>query len=112
MKPLKQAARRRAAVTSLDGRETITLAEFDRRFDRGDDVSRFLDPASARRGDAGDRPWLGAAHRAVAAATAKPRKQPVALRLDADLVDWFRAQGPGYQTRINAILRAYRDAAT
>ena len=33
------------------------------------------------------------------------RKKPVALRLDADIVDWFKRQGKGYQTRINAVLR-------
>ena len=38
------------------------------------------------------------------------RKTQLTLRLDADVLDWFRAQGPGYQTRINALLRAYRDA--
>lgn len=37
-------------------------------------------------------------------------KAQLTLRLDADLLDWFRAQGRGYQTRINALLRAYRDA--
>ncbi len=31
------------------------------------------------------------------------------MRLDADLLDWFRTSR-GYQTRINAILRAYMDA--
>ncbi len=31
------------------------------------------------------------------------------MRLDADLLDWFRTR-PGYQTRINSILRAYMDA--
>ena len=35
------------------------------------------------------------------------RKEQATLRLDADLLDWFRAQGKGYQTRINAILRKY-----
>jgi uncharacterized protein (DUF4415 family) len=40
-----------------------------------------------------------------------PRKAPISLRLDADVLDWFKAQGPGYQTRINAILKAYKDAA-
>lgn len=39
-----------------------------------------------------------------------PRKIQLTLRLDADVLDWFKAQGPGYQTRINALLRAYRDA--
>lgn len=35
------------------------------------------------------------------------RKAHTTLRLDADLLDWFRAQGRGYQTRINAVLRSY-----
>ena len=34
-------------------------------------------------------------------------KRPVFLRLDGDVLQWFRGQGRGYQTRINAILRAY-----
>jgi uncharacterized protein (DUF4415 family) len=33
------------------------------------------------------------------------------LRIDAEVLEWFKAQGPGYQTRINAVLRAYREAA-
>lgn len=36
-------------------------------------------------------------------------KRLVTLRLDADLLDWFRRES-GYQTRINAILRAYMAA--
>jgi uncharacterized protein (DUF4415 family) len=36
-------------------------------------------------------------------------KEIVTMRLDADLLRWFRQQ-PGYQTRINAILRAYMQA--
>ena len=34
-------------------------------------------------------------------------KTPVSMRLDEDIVKWFRARGRGYQTRINAVLRAY-----
>lgn len=34
-------------------------------------------------------------------------KQPISLRLDADVLDWFKAQGPRYQSRMNAVLRAY-----
>ena len=37
----------------------------------------------------------------------KAGKERVTLRLDADVLDWFRSAGPGYQTRINAVLRAY-----
>jgi uncharacterized protein (DUF4415 family) len=36
-------------------------------------------------------------------------KKTVTMRLDADLLDWFR-RNSGYQTRINAILRAYMNA--
>jgi uncharacterized protein (DUF4415 family) len=39
------------------------------------------------------------------------RKEVVTIRLDADLVEWFR-QEKGYQTKINAILRAYMLART
>ena len=38
-----------------------------------------------------------------------PVKQPVTLRLDGDVLDWFRSQGPGYQTRINRLLRRYME---
>lgn len=40
----------------------------------------------------------------------RSRKKQVTLRLDADVLDWFKSQGKGYQTRINAVLRAYREA--
>ena len=36
----------------------------------------------------------------------KAIKKPVTLRLDADVLSWFKAQGRGYQTRINRALRA------
>jgi uncharacterized protein (DUF4415 family) len=38
-------------------------------------------------------------------------KAAIALRLDADVLDWFKSQGPGYQTRINAVLRAFKEAS-
>jgi len=36
-----------------------------------------------------------------------PVKQAVSLRVDQDVLEWFRAQGPRYQTRMNAVLRSY-----
>ena len=39
------------------------------------------------------------------------KKQSIALRVDADVLEWFRAQGPGYQSRMNAVLKAFRDAS-
>ncbi len=35
----------------------------------------------------------------------RPRKQRLSLRVDREVVDWFKSKGPGYQTRINRILR-------
>ena len=34
-----------------------------------------------------------------------PRKRQITARVDADVLDWLKAQGKGYQSRINAILR-------
>ncbi|MEX0733765.1 MAG: BrnA antitoxin family protein [Steroidobacteraceae bacterium] len=39
------------------------------------------------------------------------RKAAISLRVDPEVLEWFKAQGPGYQTRINAVLLAYKDAA-
>lgn len=38
-------------------------------------------------------------------------KKSVSLRVDEDVLEWFKSQGPGYQTRLNAVLRAFRDAS-
>jgi len=35
----------------------------------------------------------------------RPIKQQLTLRIDSDVVTWFKAQGKGYQTRINELLR-------
>lgn len=38
------------------------------------------------------------------------RRQPIHIRLDPEVLRWFKAHGPGYQTRINAVLRAFVEA--
>jgi len=40
-----------------------------------------------------------------------PPKASISLRVDSDVLEWFKAQGAGYQTRMNAVLRAFRDAS-
>ena len=40
---------------------------------------------------------------------AAPRKMAMTIRLDPDVLAFFKSQGRGYQTRINAVLRAYMD---
>lgn len=38
------------------------------------------------------------------------RKRSISLRVDPDILGWFQHQGRGYQTRINAVLKAYVEA--
>ena len=40
-----------------------------------------------------------------------PPKASVSLRIDVDVLEWFKARGSGYQTRINAVLRAFKEVA-
>ena len=37
-------------------------------------------------------------------------KQLITLRIDREVIDWYKRQGQGYQTRMNAVLRAYMEA--
>lgn len=39
-----------------------------------------------------------------------PKKEQITLRVDSDVLRWFKSQGKGYQTRINDLLRAYMNA--
>ena len=58
-------------------------------------------------------PHTGAAElqtkRGRPAMDAERRKEQIALRVDKDVLEWYRSQGPGWQTRMNAALKAYRD---
>ena len=64
--------------------------------------------------------WKGATrHTGVAELRAKrgrpalgpdQRKEQIALRVDRDVVAWFRSQGAGWQTRMNRVLKAFKDA--
>lgn len=58
--------------------------------------------------DTSDIPELGDDFFANAQVTT-PTKQPVTLRLDADVLNWFKQEGKGYQTRINKLLRNYME---
>ena len=37
------------------------------------------------------------------------RKKQLTLRMDSDVIEWFKKQGQGYQTKINSLLRAYME---
>ena len=52
--------------------------------------------------------------RAIVRKGLKPveRKAQITLRVDSDVLEWFRERGAGYQSRMNAVLRAYKQAHT
>jgi uncharacterized protein (DUF4415 family) len=52
-----------------------------------------------------DIPEITDGSKAVVGKFYRPIKSPVTIRLDADVLDWLKRSGPGYQTRINALLR-------
>ena len=37
-------------------------------------------------------------------------KEPISIRVDEDILEWFRQRGPRYQSRMNAVLRSYVSA--
>lgn len=55
--------------------------------------------------DTTDIPEVKDWSRAVVGKFYRPIKEPITIRLDADVVAWLKSQGPGYQTRINSMLR-------
>ncbi len=68
---------------------------------------RRLATRSDERIDTSDIPELGEDFFREAKLRMPKGKQLVSIRVDSDVVDWFKHQGKGYQTRINAVLRAY-----
>ena len=41
-----------------------------------------------------------------------PPKTSISLCMDADILEWFKSKGAGYQTRINTVLRVFKDASS
>lgn len=94
-KPSPKSARRRVTTkTPTKGR--ADLARLRRTSDA--EIARTTPPELRALPDGF---WQGA--RVVTPVT----KQAISIRLDEDVIDWFRSTGPKYQTRINAVLRSY-----
>ncbi len=55
--------------------------------------------------DTSDIPEVKDWSKAVVGKFFRPIKEPVTLRIDADVLAWLKSEGPGYQTRINTLLR-------
>jgi uncharacterized protein (DUF4415 family) len=57
--------------------------------------------------DTSDIPELDASFWEKAQLVQPITKQAISLRVDRDVLDWFKSQGKGYQSLMNAVLRSY-----
>lgn len=100
------------AVLTADGRVMVEQPDGSFRFAAGQtdwarlDAMGEVEIAAAMAVDAED-PGRDPAFWDRARPVFPGKKERVTMRLDADVLDWFRRQGAGYQTRINAVLRGY-----
>ncbi len=88
----------------MNGKSTIvrhSLSEIGALRERGEDKTS---------GTAPEAESLGAEFWRSARVVMPKGKTSVHLRLDNDVVEWFRARGKGHLTRMNAVLRAYVEA--
>jgi uncharacterized protein (DUF4415 family) len=92
----------------------FSAAEMEERLTRGEDRSdwarvRAKTEEELERNIASDPNWKDVPKDWYkdAEAVMPAQKKLLSLRLDADVVDWFKERGPGYQTRMNAVLRAF-----
>ena len=100
------------AITTTDGRTLVAQPDGTYREVKGETDWAALDAmteaeieqqASEDMAELGIDPhWMD-----YATVTVPQAKERITVRLDHDILDWLKAQGRGYQTRINAILRAY-----
>ena len=74
------------------------------------DALRDEDIACAIASDLEAAPILDARWFRTAKVVMPEKKIPVSLRLDREVLEWFKRQGRGYQSRIQAVLRAYMKA--
>lgn len=98
----KDASIRRYSADELAARRRKgeSRTDWDRVDAQRDD---FLEASVARDPDAGD---VDIDWSTVEIGLPKP-KRDIHMKVDADVLEWFKAQGKGYQTRMNAILRAF-----
>jgi uncharacterized protein (DUF4415 family) len=92
MKTAEERGHERADIFAPDGYEWKDAPE---------DMEEALNTASALPGD-----FLPPPEKLV---FRRPKK-PTTIRIDEDVLDWFKSLGKGYQTKINAVLRAYKSS--
>jgi uncharacterized protein (DUF4415 family) len=94
-----------AAALVARGEDGTDWAAYRAMTDEEIDRQIAADPDAAPEADAA---WFAAAARAAGSRKAAKR-QAIAFKVDPDVLAFFKREGPGYQTRMHAVLRAYVD---
>ena len=107
-------AHRSPASSPLVERHELSEDDWKKALERQADEIAALEALGDEDIDLSDMPEMTDEQwsRAVVARTQRPVKQQLTLRLDADMIAWFRGRYPKYQTAMNAALRSYMDSAT
>ena len=108
-----RAVTRQRSVARERGMVTLTLDEAQAKVTRGETrtnwnrVKRMTESEVEANAlaDSDNPPWTS--EMLAQARWVEPSKQAVSIRLDSDVLDFIKSEGPGYQSRINAILRTY-----
>lgn len=100
---------RNASCNSLSA--TTEIDDLDSVAAFGNDVAGY-DEIERMAAEDEDNPGTDEADWMNATVGLPPRKTRIHATIDADVVDWFKSHGAGYQTRMNAVLRRYMEAQT
>lgn len=76
-----------------------------KKFNKGPNLGQSKEPDE----DDDEIPTLDESFWAKAEMGSPLRKRLISLRLDNDVIDWFKQQGPSYQTRMNQVLRTFME---
>jgi uncharacterized protein (DUF4415 family) len=88
---------------------TIVSRDDPRRGKTDFEKLRKLTDAEINASIAGDPDWSEDWNWSEGVVVIPPKKTAISIRVDDDVLDYFKKQGAGYQRRINAVLRSYMD---
>jgi uncharacterized protein (DUF4415 family) len=86
---------------------TILSREAPRKIKSDLDKLRKLTDAEIEASIAGDPDWSDDWNWSEAVLVIPPKKKAISIRVDEDVLDYFKKEGAGYQRRMNAVLRSY-----
>jgi uncharacterized protein (DUF4415 family) len=102
---------RRDERGEMKERNTTSISRDDPRKGKSDiEKLRKLTDAEINASIAGDPDWdIDEADWSDAVLVIPPKKKAISIRVDEDVLDYFKQHGTGYQRRINAVLRSYME---